>query len=705
MSEAVVDTLVIDIETRMGEALSGLKRLTEGFKKITAPIQKTASALGNVGKSSKKTSKGVGLLGVKFRFLSGSLARIAKYRFIRFMLSQITQAAKEGINNLALYSKSINGLDSAKANQTLSAIKTKFLEVKNALGAAVMPVLQALTPLIIAVANAFIAAANAANQFISILQGKSTFTKAKEYAVDYADSLTSAGEAAKKLKDYTMGFDELNIINTDTASGSGGGQSQDYSQMFEEAKIDTGVMDALDGILQKVKLIGAALLAWKINGALGGNLLTFLELAGAIYAILDAIQNYIDMWQNGITGDSLGNFLRDIALAAGLLFLAFQQLVPALAPIVAGFVFFAGGIALIVLAIKDFNENGATFLNTLTMIAGILSTGLGLTLITGSLIPLAIAGISALIYAIMAVTGNLDRFFDGLKQMWDGIKEMLSGIIHGDLEEFMHGFENVFGGLTKIVDTILKSVQDLFIMALEWLANTFGLDLDNVINAVNKVFWTVRKTVAEVIYAVKLIFQGIIDFIAGVFSGDWDKALHGVAEIFTGIFGGIAVTIRGVVNTAIDLVEGFLNIILDALNGVLDKIWSTFSGAVNVVAEFIGSDFELPESIEWKVSLPRLADGGTVDTGQLFIANEAGPELVGKVGNKTTVTNQDQFTQGLAEANENVVNAIIAMAEAVVSAIDKKDVNTYLDGEALYRNQQKVKRTAGYNFDMGAFTR
>ena len=76
------------------------------------------------------------------------------------------------------------------------------------------------------------------------------------------------------------------------------------------------------------------------------------------------------------------------------------------------------------------------------------------------------------------------------------------------------------------------------------------------------------------------------------------------------------------------------------------------------------------------------ASGGTPSVGEVFIANESGPELVGTVGGRTTVTNQDQFTQGLIDANAGV---IAALAE-VVNAINSKDTNVYLDAQKVGRS-------------------
>lgn len=67
------------------------------------------------------------------------------------------------------------------------------------------------------------------------------------------------------------------------------------------------------------------------------------------------------------------------------------------------------------------------------------------------------------------------------------------------------------------------------------------------------------------------------------------------------------------------------------------------------------------------------ASGGFVNSGEAFIAREAGPEMVGRIGNRTAVANNDQIvagiSQGVEDANVGVVNAINAMAMQIVTAI------------------------------------
>ena len=81
------------------------------------------------------------------------------------------------------------------------------------------------------------------------------------------------------------------------------------------------------------------------------------------------------------------------------------------------------------------------------------------------------------------------------------------------------------------------------------------------------------------------------------------------------------------------------------------------------------------------------ASGGFPDTGEVFVAREAGPELVGSIGNRTAVANNDQIVQGIRAG----------VYEAVVSAMSltggKSDtpVNIYMDGKLIAKSTTKYQ--------------
>lgn len=89
------------------------------------------------------------------------------------------------------------------------------------------------------------------------------------------------------------------------------------------------------------------------------------------------------------------------------------------------------------------------------------------------------------------------------------------------------------------------------------------------------------------------------------------------------------------------------------------------------------------------------AGGGFPDTGQMFIAREAGPELVGRIGRRTAVANNDQIVQGIASAVRSAMSGVNGPNGGGTTRITVQNVlNGRAIGESVieYHNG-KVKQT------------
>lgn len=164
---------------------------------------------------------------------TSSLGRIAMYRAVRAILSGITQALKEGTKNLYEYSKVVG----TEFHKSMNSIATDAQFLKNSIASAVAPILSSLSPALDYLADKIAVVIDRLAQLFSMLNGKSTYTKAVKAATEYGDATSAAAKAAKE---FTAGFDELNVFNPN--SGSGGGKATpDYASMFEEATVDSEI--------------------------------------------------------------------------------------------------------------------------------------------------------------------------------------------------------------------------------------------------------------------------------------------------------------------------------------------------------------------------------------------------------------------------------------------------------------------------------
>lgn len=212
----------------------GLKGIGKGmFMPLVKELQ-------YVGKSAMGAA---GRLGSFF----GSIKRIATYRLIRMALKLISQGFKEGVTNLYEWSKAFD--KTHEFAKSMDKIATAALYVKNSLGAMVAPIINALAPALDWLADKFVGLLNIVNEFFAALTGADTYTVAKKVATEFKEAADNTGKASKALKSYTIGIDELNIIEESKGTGSGGSGGSNVAQdWFKKKDVSTGMKDFVESL-------------------------------------------------------------------------------------------------------------------------------------------------------------------------------------------------------------------------------------------------------------------------------------------------------------------------------------------------------------------------------------------------------------------------------------------------------------------------
>lgn len=579
-------------------------------------------------------------------------------------VSAMTQAEKAQLRYYAIMTQvtQVQGdmartLD-APANQ-LRVLKAQVNIAGREIGNIFIPALNAVLPYAIAFTKVIGMMANK----LATLAGFKLFTAdtsginaVSTVTEETASSLEDATESAKKLKNYMMGFDELNVIdpNAGTDDVSSGALNfdlpeYDFLEGLAESRVDAivekivNMTPALSGVLTLVAGIGTTIGAWKISTILPETLTKVTGLFGKVKEFFTGFATKTNIVLLVIT-----------ALVAGLI------------------------------SVYKKNEEVRN------------SVGKVVDTIKESLAPM-ISFIS-------------EKVLPDLKSAWDSIltpfTSFLEGVFTSIWTDILIPILDYLG--TTVIPNITAGFMFLWNEVLVPLGQLIGMVISPIIanftgglnilwgaviilaDAVGNILGTVWEELVRIIRdGVFPILKGLIQFITGVFTGDWKKAWEGVYNIFYGIWKSFTGIVDGVVNVVASLVESFINAIIDGINAIGGLI------GIDVIPRI---SFPRIEDAWKKLSVPMYASGGFPDEGQLFVAREAGAEMVGSIGRRTAVANNDQIVggiaSGVAEANEEQ-NVLLREQNSLLRAILEKDSGVYLDGKNLANSVEKYQRERG----------
>ena len=411
--------------------------------------------------------------GIRMQKLVTRVEKLAKRVFIFSMITAALRSVRTWL------------VEIVKSDQEASAA---MAQLKGALLTLAQPLVQVLVPAFTLLVRVIAAVVTQIARLVAAISGKSlSSTAASAKALNaQTKALKGTGKAAKDAGKSLAAFDEINQLSSNS-SGSGGGASADTIAP------DFSFMDEVDARLRKIAdaviLIGGGLAAWKLSSLLPGTLGTVAEkLAGIALTVGGLIllwDGLSDAWNNGVDWGNLIEILGGAAAAALGLYLTFKEVGAGIGLIVAG-------AAMVVTAFRDIDQNGLNLKNTLLMIAGIVSTGLGFWFLTGKVFPLVVAGIAAILFAITTLAGNGEQLIGNLKQAFSGLVTFLDGLINLDIDKMLSGLKGMVSGALNTVLTIVGSVINLIIRGLNWLIekiNSISFDMPDWVPGVGGKSW------------------------------------------------------------------------------------------------------------------------------------------------------------------------------------------------------------------------
>lgn len=621
------------ITDKVIEQTSALDAAKQKAGELTEQITNASGATERMETAAKKVSDSMNTFSKR---VSGLFKRVLVFSLItRALQSLRTWLGKTIMQN-------------EEARAAVARLKAAFLTLAQ-------PILQVVIPVFVKLVNILTQVVTAIAKFFGMLSGKSWSSQksAAQGLNDEQKALEGVGAAAKDASKSMASFDEINQLTDNTASGAGGGGGAASTEIAPDFSNLDIAEDKLHDILGLVGAIAAGLLAWKIASLFTNDLSKIWGIALAVAGAFALVYFWLDAWNNGI---DLQNFL---GMLAGLAALA-VGLAIAFGPIAAGIALVVGGLAMLVVGIKDVIENGFNLVNTLTIIAGLLAAGIGISLLTGSWIPLLIAGFLAALVALVSFTGHGEELIQGLKNIIDGFGKFFKGVFTGDMKLAVEGIKQIWEGMKQTWNAIVNSIKDAWNMFITWLESKNPY--------LANVFRIAGKLVSDLYNSIKEILKGLIDFITGVFTGDWTKAWEGVKEIFKGIWNGVVAIVELAINGIIDGV----NLLISALNTIHFDIpdWVPLIG---------GKSFGISIPPVSYVTLPRLAEGAVIPPNREFMA---------VLGDQKSGTNIETPLETMVQAFKQAMNESGGRSQTIILQLNGREF-----ARAVYKaNNEETQR-------------
>ncbi len=740
-------------------------------------------------------------LGIKESVANMTQAEKAELRYYAIM-TQVTTAQGDMARTLE-----------APANQ-LRILQAQLTQAARAIGNIFIPALNAILPYAIAVVQVIREIANALANLAGFKLTEVDYSGVNSAAVgagSLADNLDDAAGAAKKLKQYTAGFDELNVFAPNTGSGSGAGAggaggfdfdlpTYDFlgdavqTRIGEIKKMIEDTLAEITTIVSGFMLaVGAILVVTGVNIPLGVGLMAAgaVGLAATVGLNWTAMSSELASTLALITG-VVGGFL----LALGAI-MAFSGANPPL-----GIALMAlGGASLVSAAVINWHNSDRHLTDALTTLTGVLAgaslavgamlaftgvaTGLGIalmavgavTLVSAaalnwnsipdalasplSRVGLLVSGATLALGAILAFSGCMPL---GIALMAIGATSLVS-VMALNWNGLSDEIQNVIAIITTVVSVAFLAIGaalafsganiPLGLALLAAGAVTMGTAImpnwndlsDNVQQKISMITTVVGGALLAVgaILALSgvalplglgLMAAGALS-LGAVATLNWDfvvNSIKKVVSVITGILSG-ALIVLGVLlclsgagvglglavlaaglslsyaawtlddNPITRFVRQMANSIIGLVNGVIDAINDMFHIQFNglsvmgitLIPAFDIRLVDIPH-------IPFFEDGGFPNEGQLFIAREAGAEMVGAMGRRTAVANNDQIVEGISAGVSVANDGVIAAIYALLNVVEEKDFSVNIGDNQIGESYDRYNRARGVRVNTGAFS-
>lgn len=240
---------------------------------------------------------------------------------------------------------------------------------------------------------------------------------------------------------------------------------------------------------------------------------------------------------------------------------------------------------------------------------------------------LIVAAIAAVIAIIVLCIKHWDDIAAAAGKAWDWIKGVWEKVA-----TWMD--ENVVQPIVKFFTDLWQKITEIFAVVKDWFVEKFTAAWEGIKLAFSP-FIDYFKMQWE---NVKLIFSVVKSVLTGNFSDAWEsikKIFSNFTSFFSGLWDKIKSTFSALGTKIGDAIGGSVKA---GINKVIGWIESTINKAIGLINGAIGLINKLPGVSVGKLSklsLPRLAKGGIVDSATIAMIGEEGKEAVVPLENNT----------------------------------------------------------------------
>lgn len=497
-------------------------------------------------------------------------------------VSSLSQADKAVLRYIAIMKQTANVQGNlaqtiqSPANQ-IKILKAQLDMLAKSVGSLLYPALKSILPPLIAAVQLIREFVEWVAKLMGVKVVFTDFTKSADSVGGIGDAMDdtadSTKKAAKALKDYTMGFDELNIIDpTQGSSGSGSGASAgnilgdvdlsgyDMFKNYVGTSIDE-MKQKIKSMLPLIATVATALAAWKLTNLITDivdaiskmNALKSIVLGLGVFTVgvVLEITGIKDAIENGVNGKNFAEIVlgaligttgaailgKGIAqfIVTGFGNTAVGAAIKAAGGSTAGAIIGAAvggvvtGIPMFVTGVYDAVENGLNTLNGILIPLGSTMTGAGIGAIIGSLGGPIGTGIGALIGLIVGgltdvgiaiyqnwekITESLDKASESLKNWFVSVGEWWNEKWQGFSTNFQTAWESLPGFVQhpiQALDQASAGLKQWFVSVGEWWNQKWAGFKENWDKAWNSLVDTIKNLPAKFLDYGKNIVQGLID--------------------------------------------------------------------------------------------------------------------------------------------------------------------------------------------------